>query len=213
MARKAMSPEVRAQKCNKIKEVAKKVFMDSDFHNLKMVNITKKMGMSEGTIYSYFPTKETLYLTILIDEYLERFERINQIVQQYEHVDERMLKTIIIGEVETLIDNHLLYIRLMMIQASTLERNVETELSLELKQKVYAAINDLTRAMQAKGLPWSAEEFINTFQTINAIVVGMYARTSLPGEVRDMLMEKQLNVYIFDFKNMTLEAIRRYLYI
>lgn len=213
MARKAMSPEVRALKCKKIKKVAKEVFMESDFHNLKMINITKRLGMSEGTIYSYYPTKETLYLTILVDEYIERFERMKEESSKYTYIDEKVLKNLIINEIEALIDNHLLYIRLMMIQASTLERNIETELSLKLKEKVYASLNELTDIVRAKGLTWSNEEFINTFQTVNAILVGMYARTSLPGEVKSMLMDKKLNVYLFDFKNMTLEAIRRYLYV
>ncbi|GLR17207.1 TetR/AcrR family transcriptional regulator [Portibacter lacus] len=63
---------------NSIIDAAEKVFSRQGFANTKMEDVAKALGMSKGTIYFYFSSKENLYMAItyrafqaLIDTFYE----------------------------------------------------------------------------------------------------------------------------------------------
>ncbi len=49
---------------NAIIEAAEKVFSKQGFTNTKMEDVAKELGVSKGTIYFYFSSKENLYMAI-----------------------------------------------------------------------------------------------------------------------------------------------------
>ena len=49
---------------NSIIDAAEKVFSKQGFANTKMEDVAKALGMSKGTIYFYFNSKENLYMAI-----------------------------------------------------------------------------------------------------------------------------------------------------
>ena len=51
------------------------LFTDNDFHKVTMRDISKASGVSPGSIYRYFPSKEELILSIL-EEYIEDLHRL-----------------------------------------------------------------------------------------------------------------------------------------
>ena len=51
------------------------LFSDYDFHRVNVREISKRTGVSSGTIYKYFRSKEDLIITIL-DEYFKLFWKI-----------------------------------------------------------------------------------------------------------------------------------------
>lgn len=40
------------------------VFGANGYHDAKMIDIAKKAGVSKGTLYLYFPSKESLYIAV-----------------------------------------------------------------------------------------------------------------------------------------------------
>ncbi|TYR81615.1 TetR/AcrR family transcriptional regulator [Priestia megaterium] len=48
----------------KILDAAFEVFGSKGYHDAKMIEIAKKAGISKGTIYLYFPSKEDLYIAM-----------------------------------------------------------------------------------------------------------------------------------------------------
>jgi AcrR family transcriptional regulator len=54
----------RAHKENTILKAAEKVFSSVGFANTKMDDIAKEAGISKGTVYFYFDTKENLYMAV-----------------------------------------------------------------------------------------------------------------------------------------------------
>jgi AcrR family transcriptional regulator len=63
---------------------AEKVFMEVGFKNAKMDDIAREAGITKVTLYSYFQSKENLYLALtyralqlLIERYYESIERYN----------------------------------------------------------------------------------------------------------------------------------------
>lgn len=66
---------------NSIIDAAEKVFTQQGFANAKMEDVAKDLGISKGTIYFYFASKENLYMAItyrafqkLIDTFYESVE-------------------------------------------------------------------------------------------------------------------------------------------
>lgn len=59
-----MKEQKRRVKENNILEAAKNVFSQSGFKNTKMEDISAEAGITKVTLYSYFKSKENLYLAI-----------------------------------------------------------------------------------------------------------------------------------------------------
>lgn len=76
-----MNLSKRLAKENQIINAAEAVFSSVGFHNAKMEDIAKKIGMSKGSVYFYFSSKENLYMAItyrafqlLLDAYYKTVE-------------------------------------------------------------------------------------------------------------------------------------------
>jgi len=58
--------EIEARKKD-ILEISAELFAQKDFHGVTMDEIAEKVGLSKGTLYLYFETKEKLFFSILIE--------------------------------------------------------------------------------------------------------------------------------------------------
>ncbi len=77
--------ENRKQKESTILEIAENVFSKKGFENSKVEDIASDLGMSKGTIYFYFESKEDIYLALtygamqkLLDEFYQTFDEVKQ---------------------------------------------------------------------------------------------------------------------------------------
>ncbi len=77
--------ENRKQKEEMILEVAEKIFSKRGFENTKVDDIAAELGMSKGTVYFYFESKEDIYLALtyramqsLLDYFYLTFDKIRQ---------------------------------------------------------------------------------------------------------------------------------------
>ncbi len=74
----AQSNPRRSQKENKIIDSAEEVFASVGFAKAKMEDVAGKAGVSKGTVYFYFDTKENLYMAVtyralqVLNDYLYR---------------------------------------------------------------------------------------------------------------------------------------------
>lgn len=87
-----MNLSKRIAKENQIIDAAEAVFSEVGFHNAKMDDVAKEIGMSKGSVYFYFSSKENLYMAIthrafqlLLDSYYKTVEE-NKARSGYESV-------------------------------------------------------------------------------------------------------------------------------
>ncbi len=71
------NPEKRAQ----IIEGARRVFMDVGFDAASMNDITREAGVSKGTIYVYFESKEDLFMALMHSEHLNMVKTSSDLLQ------------------------------------------------------------------------------------------------------------------------------------
>ena len=68
-------PEIPEKLKQRLYPAVLELFSDYDFHRVNVREISKRTGVSSGTIYKYFRSKEDLIITIL-DEYFKLFWKI-----------------------------------------------------------------------------------------------------------------------------------------
>lgn len=79
---------------NKLEKAVLKTFSEGDFHQANMRTIAKEAGVSFGTIYKYYTSKEGLLFSF-IDSWLEGLiERIIDHLQGIENIKEKLRKII-----------------------------------------------------------------------------------------------------------------------
>ena len=66
---KVLSEKERKQKEEVILENAMEMFDASSFSEITMNALAKKCDMAKGTLFNYFPTKETLFSRLMYREY------------------------------------------------------------------------------------------------------------------------------------------------
>ena len=79
----------RFRRRDEILRAATDLFSEKGYHEVTMEEIAEEMGVSKGTIYNYFSSKENLYLEIL----KESFEAIEELLhEEIENSDPATLK-------------------------------------------------------------------------------------------------------------------------
>ena len=63
--RRASSDEEKVQRRDEILAAAKRVFAESGFHSTTMADVAKAAGLSYGTVYWYFDSKEALFHALM----------------------------------------------------------------------------------------------------------------------------------------------------
>jgi TetR/AcrR family transcriptional regulator, fatty acid metabolism regulator protein len=100
-----------------ILDAATNLFASDGFHGTSTRKIASAAGVSEGTVFHYFSTKNELLLAILDKFYLELTQSAREIIEDVMETHER-LHRLAINHVEALLDNNALMIRLLQVYLS-----------------------------------------------------------------------------------------------
>lgn len=79
-----MDQSKRQQKETKILDAAEMVFSEVGFPNAKMEDIAQEAGISKGSVYFYFKSKENLYMAITYRAFQLLIQEYNKSVQHHE---------------------------------------------------------------------------------------------------------------------------------
>ncbi len=135
-----------------------------------MASVAKSAGIAKGTLYLYFPTKETLFLELLGDRLAAWFEELERELvraqQSSDALDVPALLARSLAKREAMC-------RLLSILHSTLERNVDDELVRAFKLRL---AQQMTRGSRSLGrfLPeLSTDEVLALLLRTHALTVGL----------------------------------------
>ena len=76
----------------RILEVSAVLFRENEYKDVDMRSISKEVGSAVGTIYNYFPNKETLYVEVFKDSWEKTLENLNVIANLNEVPIEKAVK-------------------------------------------------------------------------------------------------------------------------
>jgi AcrR family transcriptional regulator len=85
-------PDLSEERKNQILDAASEVFVEKGVYETRMDDIVKESGLSKGTLYWYFKSKDEIVLSIFERMFSREFQEIKNLVDFGESATERMLK-------------------------------------------------------------------------------------------------------------------------
>ncbi|MFE6076654.1 TetR/AcrR family transcriptional regulator [Paenibacillus sp. NPDC057886] len=204
MAKRAMTPEAKALKAKAIMDKAAEMFLALEYEKIKMSDIARQMGMSNGILFVYFKTKEALFFSVLCREYEKRLARLTEMalhkpVHSYED-----FKNLLMDELMELVDKNPLYVKLESMRTAVFEKNVDPKTMLNQKISLYKLMTDVVTII-CEFQAVAPEDVIEILQAEASIMTGCKLTATLPEDVIDMINQHGLEGFQRNFK----EDVRR----
>ena len=204
-----MTEAAKRQKAQEILNCTAGLFLHSDYEAITMSAVAREMHISNGILFVYFPTKQTLFFSLLMREYHARIEAMQRRVQANNPASYEALCELIIADLEEQLKNTL-YVRLESIRSAILEKNIDLELVFTLKTELYRRMAALAEVVAIPGVV-TAREILDIFHVETALIGGFQQASDLPAAMRQRFMQNGLNALVHDAKSDTLHTMRLYL--
>jgi len=206
------SPEKRKKekenKKNTILRAARKLFFDRGFKSVTVDSIAAKAGVSKGSIYLYFDSKEEIYAQVLITDNIELNKNIKIFPTREASAAELLLEFSQIY-INYFLDHNELFRILMTFMLQTEQMNLTQEQNTELIRTTNDNIKVISTIIQ-KGI--DSGEFtpiIDIRQAQNAIwglfngIISLYLFMGNPAKRADRIhsmVKDSLNIFIKGLK-------------
>ncbi len=210
MAKRAMTAEAKARKAQTILDKAAEMFISSDYDKIKMSDIAKEMNMSNGILFVYFKTKESLFFGLLCREYEKRLALLTEMAKETRIMSFGDFKNLVMRELMELVDNNPLYIRLEAMRTAIFEKNVDAETMLRQKTNLYMLMSKLVSII-CENNALTQFEVMDILQAEASIITGCKLSATLPAEVIDIIEKNGLNGLKRDFRKDVLDTMQYYL--
>ncbi len=210
MAKRAMTKEAKEAKAQAILDKAEDMFLNSEYSKIKMSDIAAALGMSNGILFVYFPTKETLFLALLKREYEKRIARLLEIAKEIGIRDFSDLKKVILTELEEVAESNPLFIRLQAMCTAILEKNITPETMLEFKTSMYSKAMAACEVIAKTGII-SKETIFEIFMTELSIITGCRLSCEMPSYITEIIEKNHLDGFRKDFKKEVVKTMSLYL--
>ncbi|MFC5406626.1 TetR/AcrR family transcriptional regulator [Cohnella soli] len=210
MAKRAMTDEAKALKVQAILDQAAKMFISTEYNQIKMSDIAKEMNVSKGILFVYFNTKEALFFSLLCREYEKRLVRLTELISETPVKSFGDFKRLIMTELIELVDQKPLYIRLEAMRSAVLEKNIDAELLLKMKTDLYSKMMEMTSLLCKYG-ELTKSDVMDIFHAQASIIIGCKLSASYPVELTNLVEEKGLVGFTRDFRADVLSTMQRYL--
>ncbi len=119
-----LKEQEKIQKKNLILDVAEKVFSEKSFDDVNMRELAREVGISPGSIYTYFPDKESLYVAVS----LRGFQRAVDIMNEMLNSGNDTLDKVAVRYMEEMIDN---YDYMRIVQHCVMDGKFRTQDSID----------------------------------------------------------------------------------
>ncbi len=191
---RAIQIEQKQERKDTIKAVALRLFQDRDYSAITMSDIARVAGMAKGTLYLYFTTKEALFLDIMLDLYRLWFEQLGTRI-----AGQPMDRNTLVGTILDLMRSTPLLGRLILIQHSILEANLDYTTARDFK-KTLAGLVEAGGQILEKYLDFvPAGSGPRLILQIYGLILGLKPLSEPPPFIREVLKKEQISTFIIDF--------------
>ncbi|WP_340022319.1 TetR family transcriptional regulator [Paenibacillus sp. FSL K6-1096] len=209
--KRAMTDSAKAEKAKLILDAAYEIYKTNPFEKIKMTDIAKAAKVSNGTLFYYYSTKETLFMEIVFREYEQRFKQFEDLLRPIETMTFSEFKVLFLKEMESILDQDSVFIRLIAIKSTILEKNVDYDTATKVSLGLFNLLNAIVRLLSERLDFITAESYYELLQAQNAIIIGYANAASFPAAMLQVLVEHKLDGFKLDFKRDALKAMEYYL--
>jgi AcrR family transcriptional regulator len=209
--KRAMTDSAKAEKAKLILDAAYELYKKSTFDEIKMSDIAKAANVSKGTLFYYYNTKETLFMEILFLEYEKRFLNFENLILPLGTMTNKEFKTLFLNEMESILDQDSVLIRLSAIKTTILEKNIDYDTAIKVSLGLFASFEKIVRLLIERVEYLTVESYYELLLAQNAIIVGYVNMASIPEVLRKVIVDNELEGFRVDFKKNALIAMEYYL--
>jgi len=119
----------KEQRKNLILDVAEKIFSAKPFDDVNMRDLAKEVGISPGSIYTYFPDKETLYVEVSLRGFQRAVDIMNDMLESGNYSLDRVAERYM----EEMIDN---YDYMRIVQHCVMDGKFKTKESIDQLKEI-----------------------------------------------------------------------------
>ena len=206
----AKSKEQKLKKRKLLLTEVNKMYQTKDFHQIKMIDVAKRCGVSKGTVFNYFESKETLFLTLLIQEYGKWFDGLYQRIDALLDTDEASLIQVITNYMDDSLGENIRLFHLVGLGHSHLEHNVSLRMAEKYRRFLNDRGTDLGFLIGTKVASVSRVQGIKIIITLHTFLVGHGQMAQLPAIMTESLPLDELESYEIDYRVAMLETMKMY---
>lgn len=209
--KRAMTDSAKAEKAKLILDAAYALYKKRSFDEIKMTDIAKAARVSNGTLFFYYSTKETLFMEIMFLEYEKRFQRFESLLLSLGTMSFLEFKRVFLQEMESILDENSVLIRLSAIKSTILEKNIDHDTAVKITLGLFASLEKIVQLLNERLEFFTTEFFYELLQAQNAIIVGYVNAASMPDVIHRVILDHKLDGFRVDFKKNALTAMEYYL--
>ena len=207
----AKSKEAKLKKRKILLDEVQKRYAKNTFDAIKMVDVAAGCKVSKGTIFNYFESKETLFLTLLMREYGKWFDGLYQRIQGADPMDEGAFVNLVLNYVDVSLSENEQLFHLIGLSHSRLEHNVSLRLAEQYRRFINDKVTGIGYLVSAKVPDVSQIQSIKMMMTLHTLIVGHGQMALLPEVMTKELPLDELEMYEVDFRVTLIETLKVYL--
>lgn len=182
-----------------------------DFEHIKMVDVAKGCGVSKGTVFNYFESKETLFLTLLMREYGRWFDGLQTRIDGAEALDVHGFMKLMTQYIDATIEAEPRLFVLIGLGHSRLEHNVSLRMAERYRTFLNGKTQSVGRTISAKVDAITLVQGIKLMMNLHAFFVGHGQMAALPAVMTDTLPMDELEAYEVDFRVTLRDTLKVYM--
>ncbi|MFC6259890.1 TetR/AcrR family transcriptional regulator [Levilactobacillus fujinensis] len=183
------SPDQKNAKAQQIATATWQLFSQHAFSDISMAMIAQQAGVAKGTLFNYYQSKESIFMTLLLTGYRDYFRELTAELMAEPVATPAQLKIRLLAETRTLISDHATLVRLNALRGSVLESHADREQTEQGRRDLYAANLALGRVVASQVPTLSVAQASHLFVIQSAMISGLMNLSGL-----DQFNQTTLNV-------------------
>ncbi|GAA6156885.1 hypothetical protein NBRC116588_23580 [Pyruvatibacter sp. HU-CL02332] len=174
---KARAPEAKQARAEALLQAAEAALVDASYHDITMLQIAKRAGLAKGTVYLYYPSKEALFLAVLMHKLDACYDTIEEGLQGDRQSADHIAK-VLSG---ALLGQHAL-LSLLSLLFTQLEPGAGIEALVDFKRQLMSRMVEVGATIERAG---GLEEGVGTtlITRASALAIGLQQFASPPPDV------------------------------
>ena len=152
-------------------------------------------------------------MSLLWREYEKRLDYLEAETEKTAFRDFSDVQELLLSELEHLLYQNPVYIKLESMRSIILEKNADTQLLLKMKEKFYGRVNAWSRKFSGSGII-SQGEILDIFFAEIGIITGCYLQNAILNDARNIISQDRDNmpeISETDFRKEILNRMKYYL--
>ena len=201
---RARSSEDKGERRADILAVAGELFGGMQYAEITMAAVASRAALAKGTLYLYFPTKESLFLALQQQELLAWFDDLDAALTGS---PDRGIDSVV-GHLSASVARHPALVRLLAILHTALERNIDLETARAFKRATRGRLLG-TGALLERCLPWLPPgDGARLLLQVYALAIGLQHLADPAPVVREALADPDLALFLMDFDDQLTRVVR-----